>query len=237
VKSKKMSRTALPGCIGSTSENTTNSPNKASFSRSERAVKALLLIDIQNDFLPNGALAVAHGDEVVPVANRRMPDFELVVATQDWHPADHGSFASQHPESRVGETIALNGLEQIVWPDHCVQGTPGANFAAGLNTVGIQHVIRKGTDKNVDSYSGFFDNARSKATGLEDYLREQDVEELHLMGLATDFCVKFTALDAVDLRFRTIIITNGVRGVDLHEGDCRRAIEEMTAAGITIACN
>ena len=119
-------------------------------------MKALLLIDIQNDFLPGGALAVTRGDEVVPVANRLMPDYELVVATQDWHPADHASFASQHPGRQVGEMIDLHGLAQILWPDHCVQASRGAEFAAGLNTAGTHHVIQKGTDCNIDSYSGFF---------------------------------------------------------------------------------
>ncbi len=139
-------------------------------------MNSLLLIDIQNDFLPGGALAVANGDEVVPVANRLMPDYELVVATQDWHPANHGSFASQHPGRRAGEVIRLDGLEQILWPDHCVEGTRGAEFAPGLNTDGIHHVVRKGTDRNIDSYSGFFDNARRKPTGLEQYLRGRGVE-------------------------------------------------------------
>ncbi|QDS99221.1 bifunctional nicotinamidase/pyrazinamidase [Adhaeretor mobilis] len=198
-------------------------------------MKALLLIDIQNDFLPGGALAVANGNEVVPIANRLMADYDLVVATQDWHPEGHGSFASQHPDHDVGEIVTLNGLDQILWPDHCVQGTSGAEFARELNTAGIDHVIQKGTDRNIDSYSGFFDNARRKATGMETYLREQQVDEVHVVGLATDYCVKFTALDAVDLGFKTSILMDGVRGVDLNEGDCQRAIDEMKAAGIAVA--
>jgi nicotinamidase/pyrazinamidase len=197
-------------------------------------MRALLLIDIQNDFLPGGALAVAQGDEVVPVANRLMPEYELVVATQDWHPANHRSFASQHPGRHVGEVIELDGLAQILWPDHCVQGTRGAEFAPGLDVAGIQHVVQKGTDRNIDSYSGFFGNARRKATGLEEYLRGKGVDEVHIVGLATDYCVKFTALDAVALGLRTVVLTEGVRGVDLKAGDCRRAIEEMKAAGVTI---
>lgn len=194
----------------------------------------LLLIDIQNDFLPGGALAVTNGGEVIPVANRIIPEYELVVATQDWHPKGHMSFASQHPDHEVGDTIDLDGLTQILWPDHCVQGTVGAAFASGLNTKGIHQVIQKGTDLSIDSYSGFFDNARRKATGLEAYLREKDVDEVHVMGLATDYCVKLTALDALDLGFRTSILSEGVRGVDLNEGDCQRAIDEMQAAGIGI---
>jgi len=197
-------------------------------------MRALLLIDIQNDFLPGGALAVEHGDEVVPVANRLMNEYPLVVATQDWHPADHRSFASQHPDRAVGEVIDLDGLDQILWPDHCIQGTHGADFAPGLNTSGIQHVVQKGTDRNIDSYSGFFDNARRKATGLEQYLRDQQVDEIDLVGLATDYCVKFTALDAVDLGFQTRVLLEGVRGVELKPGDCAAALDEMKSAGVVL---
>lgn len=198
-------------------------------------MKALLLIDIQNDFLPGGALAVMGGNEVVPVANRLMPEYNLIVATQDWHPADHRSFISQHPGKSVGDVIDVEGLDQVLWPDHCVQGTPGAEFAAGLNTDGIQQVIQKGTDRSIDSYSGFFDNARRKATGLDVYLRRKGVNEVHVMGLATDYCVKFTALDAVNLGFQTVLLTDGIRGVELSEGDCQKAIQEMQVAGTEIS--
>lgn len=198
-------------------------------------MKALLLIDIQNDFLPDGALAVANGNEVIEVANRLMSDYDLVVATQDWHPAGHESFASQHDGKQVGDIVVLNGLDQIMWPDHCVQNSEGAKFSAELNTTGIHRIIQKGTDRKIDSYSGFFDNARRKATGLEEYLRKNKVEEVHLVGLATDYCVKFTALDAVDLGFRTVVIQEGVRGVDLQSGDCERSIKEMQNKGISIA--
>ena len=197
-------------------------------------MKVLLLIDVQNDFLPGGALAVSGGDAVVPVANRLMPEYELVVATQDWHPADHLSFASQHPGSTIGDVVDLDGLDQVLWPDHCVQGTPGAEFAPALNSDGFHRVFWKGTGRAIDSYSGFFDNARRKATGLADYLRSRGVDEVHMMGLATDYCVKFTALDAVDLGFRTVLLTDGVRGVERNDGDCQRAIEEMQAAGVQI---
>lgn len=197
-------------------------------------MKALLLIDIQNDFLPGGALAVPAGDEVVPVANRLMHEYELVVATQDWHPADHQSFASQHAGGNMGDIIQLDGLDQILWPDHCIQNTIGADFAANLDRARIQHVIRKGTDRHIDSYSGFFDNARRHATGLENYLRSKGVDTIHVMGLATDYCVKATALDAIDLGFHTVLLTAGVRGVDVHPGDCHRAIEQMRAARVEI---
>lgn len=197
-------------------------------------MRALLLIDVQNDFLPGGALPVPDGHAVVEVANRLMPKYDLVVATQDWHPDEHRSFATQHEGRRVGEKIDLEGVDQILWPDHCVQGTPGAEFAPGLKTDRIHHVVQKGTRHAIDSYSGFFDNARRKATGLEQYLRSRDVDEVHIVGLATDYCVKFTALDAVSLGFRTVVLADGVRGVDLNVGDCERAIEEMKAAGVVI---
>jgi nicotinamidase/pyrazinamidase len=197
-------------------------------------MKALLLIDIQNDFLPGGALAVPAGDAVVPVANEKMLQYELVVATQDWHPADHLSFASQHAGKHAYDQIQLAGLPQTLWPDHCVQGTAGAEFPVALNRAGVHHVVQKGTDRAIDSYSGFFDNARRKATGLEELLRDRGVDEVHLMGLATDYCVKATALDAIDIGFRTVLIREGVRGVELKPGDCQRAIDEMRAAGVVI---
>ncbi len=192
---------------------------------------ALLLVDLQNDFMPGGALAVPQGDEVVDVANRLTPDHDLVVATQDWHPADHRGFASQHPGKKPGDTIDLHGVDQILWPDHCIQRTPGASFHSALDIAHVQHVIRKGTDAAVDSYSAFFDNARRKSTGLADLLRGRGVDELHVMGLATDYCVLFSVLDALDLGFRVRVIPEGCRGIDLNPGDVDRALEKMRAAG------
>src|SRR5262245_32198518 len=197
-------------------------------------MKALLLIDIQNDFLPGGALPVPGGDEVVPVANRLMPEYELVVATQDWHPADHLSFASQHPGRHVGDVIQLDGLNQILWPDHCIQNTSGADFAANLDRARVQHVVQKGTDRRIDSYSGYFDNAQRHSTDLEKYLHSQQVDTVHIIGLATDYCVKATALDALGLGFRAVLLTAGIRGVDVHPGDCQRAINEIREAGVEI---
>jgi len=196
--------------------------------------RTLILVDIQNDFLPGGALAVPDGDLVVPVANRIMDKFDLVVATQDWHPAGHGSFASQHDGKNIGDMIELNGIPQVLWPDHCVQDTPGAEFSAALNLKGIMHVVRKGMDRGIDSYSGFFDNDHKNGTGLGDYLLQQEVEDLYIMGLATDYCVKFTALDARQLGFTTTLIKEGVRGVELNQGDCENAIQEMLDAGVRI---
>lgn len=196
--------------------------------------KALILVDIQNDFIPGGALAVPRGDEVVPAADEAMSAFDLVVATQDWHPADHGSFASRHKGRKVGDVIDLNGLQQILWPDHCVQNTRGAEFAPGLDTKRIHKVFRKGADPGVDSYSGFFDNGGKNPTGLDAFLKAEEVGEVAVMGLATDYCVKFTALDARRLGFDTKLLLEGVRGVDVHKGDCEKAIKEMQAAGVAV---
>lgn len=194
--------------------------------------RALILVDIQTDFCPGGALAVPSGHEVIDVANRLMPHFDLVVATQDWHPAGHGSFAGSRPGGTVGDVANLAGLSQVLWPDHCVQGTAGAELAAGLNVAGIHEVFRKGADPAIDSYSGFFDNGHRKATGLADYLTARGVGEVYVMGLATDYCVKFTALDAVAMGFRTHLAIDGCRGVNVHNGDVAKAIEEMARAGV-----
>jgi nicotinamidase/pyrazinamidase len=198
-------------------------------------MKALILVDIQNDFLPGGALAVPRGDEVIPVANRVSPRFDLVVATQDWHPRDHGSFASNHPGKRAGDVIDLNGLRQVLWPDHCVQDTPGAEFGPGLDLSRVAKVFRKGTDPAIDSYSGFFDNGHRRSTGLGEYLRKVGIDEVFVLGLATDYCVNFTALDAVQ-RFglKTTLIEDGSRGIDLRPGDIDAAIEGMRKAGVRV---
>jgi len=196
--------------------------------------EALILVDLQNDFVPGGALPVPHGDEVVPVANRVQDRFELIVATQDWHPPDHGSFAANHPGRKVGDVIDLNGLEQILWPVHCVQNTRGAELVPGLRTDRIQRIFQKGTDPGIDSYSGFFDNGHRRATGLGEFLTQRGVKRVYIMGLATDYCVKFTALDARQLGFETYLIEDGCRGVDVRPGDSRRAIEEMQRAGVKV---
>lgn len=197
-------------------------------------MRALILVDIQNDFLPGGALAVPRGDEVIPVANRLQTRFDLLVATQDWHPARHGSFASRHPGRKPGELAELGGLPQVLWPDHCVQGSSGAAFAPGLEMNRVETIFRKGTDPGIDSYSGFFDNGHRKSTGLGDYLKGRGADEIYLLGLATDYCVKFTALDARQLGFRTSLVEDGSRGVELQPGDVARAIEEMREAGVRI---
>jgi nicotinamidase/pyrazinamidase len=194
-------------------------------------MEALILVDIQNDFLPGGSLAVPEGDLVVPVANRLQERFERVVATRDWHPAEHGSFAVNQPGMAPGDQIILGGQPQILWPVHCVQGTPGAELAPGLERDKIERTFFKGIDPGVDSYSAFFDNAAMRSTGLGEYLREIGVERVVLLGLATDYCVKFSALDALRLGFETWVVKDGCRGVNLNPQDAQHAFGVMEAAG------
>jgi nicotinamidase/pyrazinamidase len=196
-------------------------------------MKALLLVDIQNDFSPTGALPVPEGDQVVPVVNGIQNKFDLVVATQDWHPQDHQSFAVYHGKN-PGEIIMLNGIEQILWPVHCVQESSGARFISGLHMNRVQKIVQKGLDPQVDSYSGFFDNDHKSTTGLGDFLKEKGVEETYVTGLALDYCVKFTAMDSNALGFKTKVIVDATRAVNMNEGDGDKAVEEMRAAGIEI---
>lgn len=197
-------------------------------------MKSLILVDIQNDFLPGGALAVPDGDAVIPVVNAIQPAFPLVVATQDWHPANHGSFAANHPGKKVFERVELNGLPQTLWPVHCVQNTSGAALAPKLRQNQIAKIFQKGTDAEIDSYSGFFDNGHRKSTGLGEWLQARGVTEIFVCGLATDYCVKFTALDAVKLGFKTNLIEDASRGVNLQRDDVKNAIAEMKRAGVAI---
>ncbi len=196
-------------------------------------MKALILVDIQNDFIKGGALEVPKGEEVILVVNALMDKFEYVIATQDWHPENHKSFASNNGK-KVGDIIELNGLTQFMWPDHCIQNTFGAEFAEDLNVDKIKKVVQKGTNPEIDSYSGFFDNGHLQKTELEDYLRDNNITGLYITGLATDYCVKFTALDAVNLGFDTFLVVDGIRGVDIQSGDSEKAIEEMKNAGVRV---
>lgn len=184
--------------------------------------------------MPEGALAVPHGDEVVEVANRLMDCFDLVVASRDWHPANHGSFASQHPGLKAGDFVKLDGIDQVLWPDHCVQDTRGAMLHHALRSELIRKIVDKGTDRKADSYSAFFDNAHRRSTGLGDYLLSENVDEVLLMGLATDYCVRASALDAVKLGFRTAVVADGCRAIELRPGDAEKAFEEMRQAGAQI---
>lgn len=197
-------------------------------------MKALLLVDIQNDFMPGGALPVPKGDEIIPVVNEllEMP-FSMIVATKDWHPEDHGSFADVHGKV-PGVHVDLSGVDQILWPRHCVQGTKGAEFYPGWDTGKIENIFFKGTDRNIDSYSTFFDNRHKKFTGLEHYLKEKGVSKLFVAGLATDYCVKFSVFDALALGFEVYVIKDACRGIDLVPGDVEKAFEEMRAAGAAI---
>jgi nicotinamidase/pyrazinamidase len=197
-------------------------------------LNALILVDIQNDFVPSGALPVSEGGQIVPIVNRVQAQFDLVVATQDWHPANHGSFAANQPGKKPGDVIELDGLRQTLWPIHCVQNTAGAAFVPALNMKQVAYVFQKGTEPRIDSYSGFFDNGHRKKTGLEDFLKARNVKQVFVAGLATDYCVKFTALDAVELGFKTHVIEDACRGVNLNAGDVEKAIEEMQNAGVRI---
>ena len=196
-------------------------------------MRAFVIVDVQNDFCPGGALAVKDGEKVIPLINELQKNFSLITATQDWHPRDHGSFASTH-KMKIHDKIMLDGLEQILWPDHCVQWTKGAELVESLNKEKIEKIFLKGTDKNIDSYSTFFDNARKRATGLGDYLKEKSVTEVYLAGLATDYCVKYSALDSVYLGFKTFVFIDACRGVNIMQNDSEKAVEEMKKAGVEI---
>ena len=195
------------------------------------AREALIVVDVQNDFCPGGALAVPRGDDVVPVINRLSPRFPLVVLTQDWHPRGHVSFASSHPGRRAFERIQVAYGEQVLWPDHCVPGTRGAEFHPALDARPASLIVRKGSDPSVDSYSAFFENDHRTSTGLAGYLRERGCSRLVVTGLATDFCIQYTALDARQLGFEVSVVHEGVRGIDL-EGSVAAAWDRMAAAGV-----
>lgn len=198
------------------------------------ATEALIVIDVQNDFCPGGALAVADGDAVVPAINALMGDFAVKVLTQDWHPATHASFAANHPGAAAFSTTEMPYGPQVLWPTHCVQGTEGAAFHAGLETDAADLVIRKGFRPGIDSYSAFFENDRRTPTGLEGYLRTRGVTHLTLAGLATDFCVAYSALDAARLGFAVTVPLSACRAIDL-DGSLQAALDQMRAAGVTLA--
>ena len=199
-----------------------------------KSLRALIVTDIQNDFCPGGALAVPGGDEIVPLVNRLMGGFDLVAATQDWHPRGHLSFASSHPGMKPYETIDLDDTEQVLWPDHCVQGTPGADFHKQLDLAPVRLIIRKGTDPRIDSYSAFFENDGKTGTGLEGYFKSLGINDLYLCGLATDFCVFYSAMDAAAHGFRTRVILDACRGIDVPAGNIGKAIDAMRSKGIEI---
>jgi len=177
-------------------------------------MNALILVDIQNDFLPGGPLAVPLGDEIIPLVNELQNSFSLVVATQDWHPQSHKSFASNHPGKKAFETIILHGLEQVLWPNHCIQGSPGAQIHSSINVNKVEGIFRKGMDVEIDSYSAFYDNGYKKSTGLAGYLRERKIKKVYVCGLAADYCVYYTAKDSLKENFETYIIEDATRAID-----------------------
>ena len=194
-------------------------------------MNALIIVDIQNDFTSGGSLAVPNGELIIPIVNKIQDQFDLVVATQDWHPSAHSSFASNHIGRKVFETISLRGLDQVLWPDHCVQDSPGANFHRELNLKKVEAIIRKGMDPDIDSYSGFYDNGRKKSTGLKGYLKERNVTSVYICGLAGDYCVYFTAKDSQSEGFKTVIIEDAVKSIS--ENDFSKAKIHLESLGVT----
>jgi len=197
----------------------------------QRATDCLIVVDVQNDFCPGGALEVQRGDEIVPLVNRLAREFENVVVTQDWHPAGHASFASSHSGKKPFETTRLRYGKQVLWPDHCIQGTRGAALHEGLDLPHAQLVIRKGWHAKVDSYSAFLEADRKTKTGLDGYLRSRGVKRVYCVGLATDFCVAWTALDARRFRFQAVVIEDACRAID-NAGSLAAALKAMAAAGV-----
>jgi nicotinamidase/pyrazinamidase len=197
-------------------------------------IKALIIVDVQNDFCHGGALAVPEGDKIIPVINKLSGKFERVVATQDWHPTDHMSFAANHPGKKVYDVIEYKGIEQVLWPAHCVSGTPGAEFHPELNTENLNLILRKGTNPEIDSYSAFQENDKKTITGLEGYLKSLEIKETYLCGLALDYCVFYSAMDAKELGFETYVVIDATKGIDSPEGNIDKSLAIMEKKGIKI---
>lgn len=195
-------------------------------------MKVLVIVDVQNDFMPGGALPVNDGHAIVPIINSIQDNFDLVIATQDWHPEDHVSFAANHPGKKEFDHITLHGFDQTLWPKHCVQDTPGAEFHPDLKTKRIETIFRKGTDKEIDSYSGFYDNGKLKSTGLAGYLREKQASEVYFCGLAADICVYYSTKDAIDNGFKSFLIENASRALDLKRFENQKVELENLGAKI-----
>lgn len=198
--------------------------------------QALIVIDVQNDFCPGGALAVADGDAIVAGINAMAQDADAVILTQDWHPADHTSFAANHPDAEAFSLVDMPYGPQVLWPNHCVQGSDGANFHADLVTTGADLIIRKGYNAAIDSYSAFFENDHKTPTGLEGYLRNRGITQLTMVGLATDFCVAYSAIDAARLGFDVTVRLDLCRAIDL-DGSLVKALADMRAAGVALEEN
>jgi nicotinamidase/pyrazinamidase len=197
---------------------------------------ALIVVDVQNDFCQGGALEVKNGNDVIPVINDLVKSnkFDFIIATQDWHPKGHKSFASNHKNKKVYDVIKLNGITQVLWPDHCIQRRKGSKFQKDLLLGNSLKVFKKGTNPEIDSYSGFYDNDHKSSTGLAEYLKAKKISKVYITGLATDYCVKFTALDSTKEGFKTFVIKDAVRGVNIYKDDSKKAFEEMKKNGIKI---
>lgn len=197
-------------------------------------MRALILVDLQNDFFPGGALGVKEGDAILPAINRLLEQpFDCIVASKDWHPKNHISFATVH-NKQVGTVISHDGIQQILWPEHCIRDTHGAEFAPGWNHRKVEKIVHKGTEQNIDSYSTFFDNEHLRSTGLDEFLINRGIKEIYLAGLTTEYCVKYSAIDGQELGFRVFVVQDGCRGVNLHPHDDERAISAMRNAGVKI---
>ncbi len=196
--------------------------------------KALIIVDIQNDFCPGGALAVPEGDKIIPIINKMSGKFKKAVATQDWHPESHKSFAVNHPGNKVYDVIEYKGIEQVLWPKHCVSGTPGAAFHPALDTENVDLILRKGSNPEIDSYSAFQENDKKTLTGLEGYLKFLNVKKTYFCGLALDYCVFYSAMDSKRLGFETYVIIDATKGIDSPEGNIDKVLREMKESDIKI---
>lgn len=198
-------------------------------------MKALIIVDIQNDFLKGGSLAVPDGNAIIPVINKILPVFDILIYTKDWHPANHKSFASNHKEKNVYDVIDLKGISQVLWPDHCIQNTFGSEFHKDLIISGKNtYYIFKGTDPDVDSYSAFFDNKKIHDTGLNKLLKEKNIDEIYICGLSTDYCVKYTAIDAIELNYNTYIVADATKAVNINPDDYEKSLKELKNIGVKI---
>ena len=195
-------------------------------------MKALIIIDVQNDFLKGGSLEVPNGNDVIEPINEIINNYSIVVATKDWHPLDHVSFASNHKGKKIGDVIKINNLEQMLWPVHCVQNSEGSDFPFNLNIKAINKIIYKGTNSKIDSYSGFYDNGKIRSTGLSNYLKTKNVTSIDYVGLVTEYCVKFTVFDSIEEGFKSRIILKGIKGINLKESN--KTLKEMESKGIDL---